>query len=451
MNGSVLTANVSTQPAPARALAPAARSGLRDAAVIVAIWTVVALLSAGFGALNRIYSDQPPEWARLLTLNLLAFELCIPATLVFVWAVRRWPLGAGRWRYAPFYLGAIPVLVVLKYAIYLPIRLWWFPTPLAQIKSHLIESFFYEGFMLTLVVGVVHAVEYQRSVREGQLRASQLENHLTRARLEILRNELQPHFLFNALHSISTLMHRNVGGLDVAVHEGGDGMQRVEEEVGLQLVAQDLQSRPGQVILQLRGAQLTLAHGPLVLDRVYHSGHQRQHEAFVEEALDQVRLDLRERRREPPQPDGEIDGVLEHHQHRDGAEVEGHISPAPGAERPAPDGPDEGEGGRDAELEGEQVEREQAPPLGRLVRVDPVEASEPRRKKRDHRPDGADHRRVAQAASRRGRQRAGRRRLGRHICGEDGAVHREVPEPIRECGRGTIPRDDPAAPRDDPA
>ena len=66
------------------------------AAVVAAIWTVVALLSAGFGALNRIYSDQPPEWARLLTLNLLAFELCIPATLVFLWAVRRWPLGAGR-------------------------------------------------------------------------------------------------------------------------------------------------------------------------------------------------------------------------------------------------------------------------------------------------------------------------------------------------------------------
>src|ERR1700736_5843966 len=155
MNGSVLTANVSTRTAPARALAPAARSGLRDAAAIVVIWTAVALLSAGFGALNPIYSAPPPPRGRVPPLNLLAFELCIPATLVFVWAVRRWPLGAGRWRYAPFYLGAIPVLVVLKYAIYLPIRLWWFPTPLAQIKSHLIEGFFYEGFMLTLVVGVV--------------------------------------------------------------------------------------------------------------------------------------------------------------------------------------------------------------------------------------------------------------------------------------------------------
>jgi two-component system LytT family sensor kinase len=224
MNGSVLTATTSARspPAPARSLALAPRSGLRDATVILAAWTVVALLSTGFSALNRLYSNQPPEWERALALNLLSFELCSPSTFVFVWAVRRWPLGAGRWRYVPLYLAAIPVLVVIKYAIYLPIRQWWFPTPALQIKQHLIESFFYEGFMLAMVVGVVHAVEYQRSLREGQMRASQLENHLSKARLEILRNELQPHFLFNALHSISTLMHRNVEAADEMLAQLGD-------------------------------------------------------------------------------------------------------------------------------------------------------------------------------------------------------------------------------------
>jgi two-component system LytT family sensor kinase len=115
------------------------------------------------------------------------------------------------------------MLVAVKEAVYLPIRLWWFPTPtLAQIKPHLIEGFFYEGFMLAMVLGVVHAVEYQRSVRDGQLRASQLESHLGRARLEILRNELHPHFLFNALHAISTLMHRNVEAADEMLAQLGD-------------------------------------------------------------------------------------------------------------------------------------------------------------------------------------------------------------------------------------
>jgi len=216
MNGSVLTATSSTraQPAPVHSLPGAARRGLRDAAVVIAIWALVAVLAAGFSTLNRIYSAQPSDWERMLALSLFGFELNAGSTLVFLWVVRRWPLGAGRWRYAPLYLAALLVLVAIKYAIYLPARQWWFPAPALQIKQHLIESLFYDGFMLAMVVGVIHAVEYQRSLREGQMRAAQLESHLTKARLEILRNELQPHFLFNALHSISTLMHRNVEAAD---------------------------------------------------------------------------------------------------------------------------------------------------------------------------------------------------------------------------------------------
>jgi len=187
---------------------------MRDAAVVIAVWALVAVLAAGFSTLNRIYSDQPSDWERTLALSLFGFELNSGSTLIFLWAVRRWPLGAGRWRYSPLYLAALLVLVAIKYAIYLPARQWWFPAPALQIKQHLIESLFYDGFMLAMVVGVIHAVEYQRSLREGQMRAAQLESHLTKARLEILRNELQPHFLFNALHSISTLMHRNVEAAD---------------------------------------------------------------------------------------------------------------------------------------------------------------------------------------------------------------------------------------------
>jgi two-component system LytT family sensor kinase len=238
MNGSALTATAPTltPAAPARAVSIAPRSALRDVTVIVAVWTVVALVSAGFSALNRIYSDQPADWERALALNLLAFELCTGSTLVLLWGVRRWPLGAGRWRYVPLYLAAIAVLVVIKYAIYLPIRAWWFPTPPGAIKQHLIEMFFYEAFMMAMVVGVVHAVEYQRSLREGQLRASQLENHLTKARLEILRNELQPHFLFNALHSISTLMHRNVEAADEMLAQLGDLLRLSLERKSVQEV-----------------------------------------------------------------------------------------------------------------------------------------------------------------------------------------------------------------------
>jgi two-component system LytT family sensor kinase len=47
-----------------------------------------------------------------------------------------------------------------------------------------------------------------------ELRASQLEAQLAQAQLQLLRSQLHPHFLFNALHSISALMHQDVEAAD---------------------------------------------------------------------------------------------------------------------------------------------------------------------------------------------------------------------------------------------
>jgi two-component system LytT family sensor kinase len=61
---------------------------------------------------------------------------------------------------------------------------------------------------------VAHAVAYYRRFRERELRASQLESQLANARLQALKSQLQPHFLFNTLHSISALMLTDVLSAD---------------------------------------------------------------------------------------------------------------------------------------------------------------------------------------------------------------------------------------------
>lgn len=58
------------------------------------------------------------------------------------------------------------------------------------------------------------AVRFYRMYRERELKATQLEAGLAQARLEALRMQLHPHFLFNTLNSISTLMHRDVEAAD---------------------------------------------------------------------------------------------------------------------------------------------------------------------------------------------------------------------------------------------
>jgi two-component system, LytTR family, sensor kinase len=206
----------------------------RESAVILAVWTLIALASASYTSVSRLYADQDAEWTRYLVLNLIDHTIMAGFTGVFLALVRRWPLGAGQWRFTPMYLAVIAVLVFVKYLTYLPIRQFFYPG--LPLSHSMLEILFYEYFQMMAVVGVVHAIEYGRSLRETRLRASQLESHLSNARLEVLRSELQPHFLFNALHAISTLMHRDVEAADEMVTHLGDLLRRSLETRSVQEV-----------------------------------------------------------------------------------------------------------------------------------------------------------------------------------------------------------------------
>ena len=69
-------------------------------------------------------------------------------------------------------------------------------------------------FVYLPVLTIVHALWYYQEFRNREQRALQLEAQLTQAHLELLKSQLQPHFLFNTLHSISALMHINVLAAD---------------------------------------------------------------------------------------------------------------------------------------------------------------------------------------------------------------------------------------------
>jgi two-component system LytT family sensor kinase len=62
----------------------------------------------------------------------------------------------------------------------------------------------YAGFVLAW-----HAGTFYRDARDRQMRAVELESLLQQAQLEALRSQLNPHFLFNALHSMAELVHTN--------------------------------------------------------------------------------------------------------------------------------------------------------------------------------------------------------------------------------------------------
>ena len=65
-----------------------------------------------------------------------------------------------------------------------------------------------------IIVSIVHTLTWYRRSQERERSALQLEARLADARLEALRMQLHPHFLFNTLNAISTLVHRDPHAAD---------------------------------------------------------------------------------------------------------------------------------------------------------------------------------------------------------------------------------------------
>jgi two-component system, LytTR family, sensor kinase len=82
------------------------------------------------------------------------------------------------------------------------------------LKLRVVESLNEDFWMYWPIVVIWSLVEYYQRYRERDLKASQLSEQLVRAELQALRNQLHPHFLFNALNSITALIHEDIEAAD---------------------------------------------------------------------------------------------------------------------------------------------------------------------------------------------------------------------------------------------
>lgn len=73
-----------------------------------------------------------------------------------------------------------------------------------------------------IVMTAAHAFGYYRRAQDRDRQALALTAGLTQARLDALRLQLQPHFLFNTLNAISTLVHRDADAADELISDLSD-------------------------------------------------------------------------------------------------------------------------------------------------------------------------------------------------------------------------------------
>lgn len=88
-----------------------------------------------------------------------------------------------------------------------------------------------------LLAGLGHGLEVYRRYRRREQEALLLQKRLAEAELHLLKTQLQPHFLFNTLHAISALMHRDVRAADRMLARLSDLLRATLEHVGTNEVA----------------------------------------------------------------------------------------------------------------------------------------------------------------------------------------------------------------------
>lgn len=195
----------------------------REVALIFAFWTSLAALSV----LNRLY-DPRGDGLRVITRS---GPLLLPFLEAWLWALLT-PLIfqiSSRTSKAMPRIARIALLILAGIAIALVvdvgldmIRDAFFPVPRRRGGGAPVftpfRAFGRFGMLNQLMIYcAVLAAGFAREyfLREQQRRreAAQLEAQLAQARLDALRMQLNPHFLFNTLHAVSALVERDPSGV----------------------------------------------------------------------------------------------------------------------------------------------------------------------------------------------------------------------------------------------
>jgi two-component system, LytTR family, sensor kinase len=170
-------------------------------------WTLVALVGLCQWYLLRVSAGVPLQWAGFLAGTLQSCWLWAAFTPAIVALARRFRLERGAWtRNLLFHFGFslgfgfLDTLVGQGVAHVLPFG------PQRPLLIAFLGQSFLEIFSYFAVVAIAHAVDYYALFHERQVAASRLEAQLLSAQLQSLEMQLRPHFLFNTLHTIASLV-----------------------------------------------------------------------------------------------------------------------------------------------------------------------------------------------------------------------------------------------------
>ena len=201
---------------------PATASTRLSAALrIAALFTLIGLLNFSYRYLDDLTRGIPGTFpSRFIEEFTGAFGAALLFPLLLR-VIRRWPLtGAGWQRHLPIHLVVLLLSSVAlttwmwgsRIAIYWILGLGHYDYGIMSIRYPMELPNHVLGY--ALMVGLVTMLDQYRASRDREVRTARLESELAQAQLHNLRLQLNPHFLFNALNTIASVMYDDPGRAD---------------------------------------------------------------------------------------------------------------------------------------------------------------------------------------------------------------------------------------------
>jgi hypothetical protein len=201
---------------------------LRRNAVFIVAWIlfwILMMLVAVQDFMRNVHSHA--IWKPLLWEGSSALVISVLAFVQLRWShaddhllgsPARWFARQARW--LPMYwIAFVPLAFGIRDAVYALVGETYYHDPVPQL-------FLYESMKITIFFGLFISIRFgvqsYRALLEARLRAERSNTLLRQAQLQRLGQQMQPHFLFNALNTVSSLIWTDPARADATLAQLAD-------------------------------------------------------------------------------------------------------------------------------------------------------------------------------------------------------------------------------------
>jgi two-component system, LytTR family, sensor kinase len=211
---------------------------------LLILWMSFALLGTWFNYQQFFVRGHAISWMQAIRMNLVAYGIwALLLTPLVLFLCAKLPLTLKNWfKLIPAHALCIAAIVCVDVCIKTLLGGRVFPGAQSHPFFHQFYRYLWSEaeadmqiYLLIAVIGYV--VAYYSELRSQERHAAELETNLIRAELQVLKMQLQPHFLFNTLHSVAALVNTDPRAAQKMICSLGDLLRKILASEDLPKVA----------------------------------------------------------------------------------------------------------------------------------------------------------------------------------------------------------------------